>query len=180
MTTVSLLLLGLAPPLILLAVGAITATVRLGGPAVPRRRGGRAAATGRRGVWSALAGLAHRRARVGRSRHRRVRGTSRARHAWTGGSAPRQQPAYRAVEIEELWLTTPRHRNVRAAKEPDKYAARYLEQRVAVRRRERERDEVTAWGGPWPDPDVADPGWLVQPADQKFPGERPTDRLASG
>src|SRR5436305_7937675 len=65
MTTVSLLLLGLAPPLILLAVGAITATVRLGGPAVPRRRGGRAAATGRRGVWSALAGLAHRRARVG-------------------------------------------------------------------------------------------------------------------
>src|SRR5436190_3219710 len=181
MTTASLPLFGLLPLLILMVGGAVVAAVRLAARRGARRGGvwpsrvGRGA--GGSGAWSTIVSPAHRRRPGRRSRHRRARGTAGARHAWAGGSPAGEQPAYRAVEVEELWLTTPRHRNVRAAKEPDKYAARYLEERVAVRRRERERDEVTTWGGPRPDPDIADPRWLVQPADQQVPGERPTDRL---
>ena len=54
------------------------------------------------------------------------------------------------------------HDDVRPAQEAHEHAARNLEQRVAVRRRERERDEVAARRGPRPHPDVADAGRFVE------------------
>src|SRR5437588_8092364 len=56
-------------------------------------------------------------------------------------SAAGEQAGDRGVDVQVLGLPATRHRDVCAPQEADQHAARYLEQRVAVRRGQGERDE---------------------------------------
>ena len=90
-----------------------------------------------------------------------------------------EQPVDRGVDVEVVGLAAPRDDDVGAAQEAHQDAARHLEQRVAVRRRQRQGDEVAARRGPRPHPDIADARRLVEPRDQQLARERPADRLAA-